>query len=40
MPQERTKRPYLFVYSDLVLLIIPVRFRAKKYFFTFTDDNI
>lgn len=38
-PQERAKRPYQFVYTDLVGPMTPLRFGAKSYFFTFSDDN-
>ncbi len=38
-PQERAKRPYQFVHTDLVGPITPVGFGAERYFFTFTDNN-
>ena len=38
-PQERAKRPYQFVHTDLVWSITPMGFGAERYFFTFTDDN-
>lgn len=38
-PQERAKRPYQFIYIDLVGPIMLVEFGAKRYFFTFTDDH-
>ncbi len=38
-PKERAKRPYQFIQTGLVGPINPMRFRAERYFFTFTDDN-
>lgn len=38
-PQERAKRLYQFLYTDLIGPIIPMGFGAKRYFFIFTDDN-
>lgn len=38
MSQQKAEKPYQFVYTDLVGPITPIGFRAKKYFFTFTDD--
>ncbi len=38
-PQKRQKKPYHFVHTELVGPITQVGFRAKRYFFTFTDDN-
>ncbi len=38
-PQEKAKRPYQFVHTDLVSPITPVGFGAERYFFTFTDNH-
>ncbi len=38
-PQERAKRPYQFIHTDLVGPIIPIGFGAERYFFTFIDDH-
>ena len=37
-PQKRADQPYLFVHTDLVGPINPIRFSSQKYFFTFTDN--
>ena len=37
-PQQRAKRPYQFVHTDLVGPITPIGFGVERYFFTFTDD--
>lgn len=36
MPQNRAKRAYQFIHTDLVRPITPMQFRAKTYFFMFT----
>ncbi len=37
-PQERAKRPYQFIHTDLVGPISPQGFGGERYFFTITDD--
>lgn len=37
-PQERAKRPYKFIHTDLVGPLTPQGFGGERYFFTFTDD--
>lgn len=37
-PQERAKRVYQFIHTELVGPITPMGFKAERYFFTFTDD--
>lgn len=40
IPQKRRKRPYQLIHTDIVGLIILIRFGVKRYFFTFTDDHM
>lgn len=37
-PQERARRPYQFIHTDVVGPIRPQGFGGERYFFTFTDD--
>ncbi len=37
-PQERAKRPYQFIHTDLVRPISPQGFSWEQYFFMFTND--
>lgn len=40
MSQNRAKKVYQFIYTDLVRLITLMGFEIKRYFFTFTDNHI
>lgn len=38
--QEQATRPYKFIYTDLVRLLLLQNFRGEQYFFMFTDNFI
>lgn len=40
MSQEKAKKLYQLIYTDLIRLIMLVRFRAERYFFMFINDNM